>query len=482
MVFFPNRTTFLQLGGLTIQWYAVCIVAGVLTAYYFAKQNLKTYRNLDKKDFLDDLLIWGLLVGIVCARLWYCLFSKPAYYFADPASIIRIWDGGLAIHGGIFGGLLAGYILCRKRNISFLKVADCVMPTILIGQCLGRWGNFVNQECYGKVVDASYYDGILRFIKDDMFIDGAYREPMFLYESLLCLLGFVLINFVLRRFQNKRGDLLYAYLMWYGLVRFFIEGRRTDSLMLGPLKMAQLISLAFLLLGLFLFIRKDKRQKKPTIIFDLDGTLQDSEKAIIATYAELFKRHDDPANFTPERKIAVLGPTLQEMFAQFWPQLDSQALFKEYQLIIKDKLAETLTLMPNAKELLATLHEQGYHVGIVSTRIKESGLFCLELLGIADYIEDYLGADGVKKCKPDPEALFKIVDDNHWNSDDVVMIGDSSVDVKAGMAYGAYTIAYISKEEKREAIEALSPNRVVNDLSEIIDILQEDHYFTYNLK
>ena len=129
--------------------------------------------------------MWG---GIIGARLWFCLFFNLDYYLAHPIDIIKLWDGGLAFHGGFVGGLLASYLFCKKKNKPFIKFLDAVAPTVLIGQAIGRWGNFINQECHGSAVTADYFWGPLKLIRDGMLIGGVYYKPLFLYESLLCLI------------------------------------------------------------------------------------------------------------------------------------------------------------------------------------------------------------------------------------------------------------------------------------------------------
>ena len=487
MSFFPSRTVFLQIGSISIRWYAVLILTGAFIAYYFSKKNLKEYRNIDINDFFDNVFIYMLWGGIIGARLWYVVFDSTTNYLENPMQIIRIWDGGLAFHGAFVGGALVALLYCRKRNVSFIKFLDAIVPTVLFAQAMGRWGNFVNQECFGATVDESYFNGILSFLKDDMFINGAYREPMFFFESTLCLLGFVLINFVLRKYQNKRGDLTWAYLMWYGVVRFFIEGHRTDSLLMNitGLKTAQVTSVIYVIigvLGFFGIIDKFFKKKKPTLLFDFDGTLQDSEKCIIMTYNELFKRHDDEKNFTKERQVEVLGPGLYEIFPKYFPKENPDDLYKEYQEIIAGYLPQYLKEMPYAIETLKALKEEGYTIGIVTTRSNKSTKECLDITGIGEYIDDFIGFNEVKNIKPHIEAYDTIVNRNKWNKDDIIVIGDSSADIKGGQNYGAYTVAYLSNEDKKETVLNDKPNTTITDLREMLKIVKEKHYFTYNLK
>lgn len=488
MKFFPSRTTFVQLGPLTIQWYAVCILTGVFFAYYFSKKNLKKYKNIEINEFFDSIFIIAVWCAIIGARAWYVIFDPNFDYIANPGQIIRIWDGGIAIHGALLGGALACYYYCKKKNVPFIKFADAVLPTVFIGQAFGRWGNFVNQECYGAIVDESYYNGILSFIKDSMYINGAYREPMFLYESVLCLIGFFLVNFLLRKYQQKRGDLAYAYLIWYGVIRFFIEAHRTDSLMLKglPIKTAQLTSICYVIIGLLGFIGiLDKylfKKKKPTVIFDLDGTLQDSEAVIIRSFMGLYEKHDKAENFTEEKQVSVLGPSLEESMSKLFPDLDSKMLIDEYRENFKKYQNEMLKPLDGAVELCKTLKENGYTVGIVTTRKRPSTEECLKIVGLAEYIDDYCCGDEVEHQKPAIDGYDMIINRNNWNKADIVVVGDSVADVNGGKNYGAYTIAYPSNPKKRETLENANPNAIVNSLNEVYDLINQEHNFTYDLK
>ena len=486
MKFFPERTVFMTICPLTIRWYAVLILCGAFIAYYFARKNLKEYRNIDVDGFFDDVFLWLLWGGIVGARLWFCLFYNAEYYFSHPVDILKVWDGGLAFHGGFVGGLIAVLILCRKRNKPFIKVLDAIAPTVLIGQAIGRWGNFVNQECHGSEVSADYFNGLLSFLKDDMFINGAYYKPLFFYESMLCLLGFILINFILKKTRSRRGEMVGAYLIWYGIVRFFIEGDRTDSLLIGSLKTAQVTSIVFVLIGVLFYLgfyEKIFKRQKPTVIFDLDGTLQNSTPAIIESFKATFEKYGKVEDFTPDRQLEVLGPPIRDMFEKYFPDKDPDELCAYYREINHRLLAEHLDPMPNALETVAALKEEGCRLAIFTTRDDSSVYNCLKKCGFKDNdFDTVITLNAVKKTKPDPEGLFKAVDTNRLNSADVIYVGDSTADIQAGKAYGAYTVCYSVLEGKKALIEAEGPNRIISDLAELKDIVREEHYFTYDLK
>ena len=251
--FEPLDRVFLQIGPLTIYWYGVIIGIGILIGLWLAIREGER-QKIDKGNFID-LVLYGLPISILCARLYYVLFNWD-YYMAHPSKILQIWEGGLAIHGGLVGAVLTAYFFCRTRKLSFWKIADIAAPSILIGQMLGRWGNFMNQEAYGTAVHREFLEnlGLPNWMIQQMYIDGAYHHPTFLYESLWSLVGVVLL-LILRRRNLLRGEMFFFYLAWYSVGRFFVEGLRTDSLMLSTsLRMAQVISIGMIVLAMVLFI------------------------------------------------------------------------------------------------------------------------------------------------------------------------------------------------------------------------------------
>lgn len=277
----------LSLGPIQIHWYGIIMGSAVLVGLWLAIREGKRH-GLDPELFLD-LIIWVIPAAIIGARLYYVAFEWE-YYSQNPADIIAIWKGGLAIHGGLIGALLAGAAFVRKRNISFLHLADIVAPSIIIGQCIGRWGNFVNQEAHGGEVSRSFLEGLKlpEWIIEQMNIQGIYYHPTFLYESLWSLVGFGLL-LLLRRLNPRRGEIFFTYLIWYSLGRFFIEGLRTDSLtfdgpawlasfinglwspmqalfepgwmMDGNIRIAQLVSLILVLAGVALVVMRRVRKQ-----------------------------------------------------------------------------------------------------------------------------------------------------------------------------------------------------------------------------
>ena len=250
MRFFENFHTFVSIGPISIQWYAIVILTGAVIAYLLGQYRFKQLGY--DKEILSDYFFALLFIGIIGARIWYVIFSFNDFYANNPIEIFAVWHGGLAIQGGIFTGLIYSYYFFKKRNIPFLVAGDAIMPGVLIAQACGRWGNFFNHEAFGGDVSLSFLQSLHlpNFIIDNMYIQGAYHHPTFLYESLGNIFSFLLIIFVIRKFQKHIGVQFFSYFVCYGVVRFFVEGLRTDSLMLGPIRMAQLISIVFIIAGL----------------------------------------------------------------------------------------------------------------------------------------------------------------------------------------------------------------------------------------
>lgn len=479
--FFPDPRTLLSIGPFAIRWYALTFLGGALLTYWFMKKDIKA--DGYPADTADDLFVGCLFSGIVAARIWYCLFSDPAYYFGNPVHLLEIYKGGIGIQGGILGGLAYAYFYCRRHKISLLRMCDAVMGNMLIAQAVGRWGNFINQEAYGRQVSEAWYSGWPSFLKNGMYIDGAYRQPTFLWESALDLAGFLIIRYAYRRFykDKKRGDLTALYLLWYGLSRFLVEGFRTDNLMIGSLRMSRIMGLlsAAAGLGLYIWLHSRKTVRKPVVLFDLDGTLLDTEPAIIESYKCLFRKYRREEDFTPELQVEVLGPSLEQEMKKFFPDQDPQKLIEEYRTENRRIHPDTVKPMANAKETVEWLRGQGCKTGIVSTKASEMVKYGLELNGMDKDFDVIVGHEMVKVEKPDPEGIRKACAAIGRGQDELIYVGDSASDVKAGVNAGAYTVAYVSKEEKRQALLDAKPNAVITDLLAVKEMLEkEDHSWT----
>jgi phosphatidylglycerol:prolipoprotein diacylglycerol transferase len=241
-----------QRGPLTIRWYGLLIASAVLIGVSLS-QYLAKRRKVDP-NLLGDLAIWLVIAAIPSARLYYVLFEWEQYA-QHPDQILAIWNGGIAIHGAILGGILATTIFARIQKISVWLLADLVVPSLILGQAIGRWGNFFNSEAFGAPTNLPWKLYIPPERRPPEFLNVEYFHPTFLYESLWDLMVFGLLMTLFfrdlkRRPHLKVGTLALVYLVAYSAGRVWIEGLRTDSLMLGPLRMAQVVSLTAIALGL----------------------------------------------------------------------------------------------------------------------------------------------------------------------------------------------------------------------------------------
>lgn len=223
-----------------ILWYGILIGSGMLLGILISKITCK-YRNVNYDALLNTVLI-SLPIGIIGARIYYVAFNFD-YYRLNPQSILNIREGGLAIHGGIIFGVTAAFIYTRINKLNFLDLVDTAAPSIIIAQAIGRWGNFMNSEAHGREVSLAFIEKFPSFIQKGMNIDGIYYHPTFLYESLWNLIVFVVLILILKKVKEK-GIVFMTYIGLYSLGRFFVEGLRTDSLMIGSFRIAQLVSLS----------------------------------------------------------------------------------------------------------------------------------------------------------------------------------------------------------------------------------------------
>lgn len=251
----PSPVAF-TLFGKEIYWYGIIIAGGFLLAVLYMMYRAKTF-GLTADDTLD-LVLWAVPIGVICARAYYCIFYWELYR-DDPISVLYIWEGGLAIYGGIIGGGLTVLVLSLVKKIPPFVMLDCASMGVLIGQICGRWGNFMNREAHGSVTDSFFKMGL-----EDGLGTVSYYHPTFLYESVWNLAGFI----ALHRFCKKRkfdGEVFLLYMAWYGLGRVWIEGLRTDSLYLfsSGIRVSQLLAGLFFLAasGAIVYILA---RKKPT--------------------------------------------------------------------------------------------------------------------------------------------------------------------------------------------------------------------------
>lgn len=263
-----NRVAF-AVGSFQVYWYGILIGIGFLLALLFAVRNLKRF-HIDSDGFFDCVL-WGLIAGIIGARLYYVAF-RWSDYAADPMKIFAIHEGGLAIYGGVIGGLGVGCLVAKIKKINIPAILDIASMGFLIGQGIGRWGNLINQEAFGAETDLPW-----RMISENTIIDDKVVavHPCFFYESVWCLLGFVVLYIISRKWRKFDGQMFLLYLIWYGFERMIVEGLRTDSLYTPffGLRVSQVLSGILVIVGTILLIinlkkvsstQSDTEQKEET--------------------------------------------------------------------------------------------------------------------------------------------------------------------------------------------------------------------------
>lgn len=260
-----------HLGNLSVKWYGVIMAVAIVLATWISISEGKK-RQIESDDFID-LLLWAVPLGYVGARIYYVIFEW-GYYSQHPNQIIAIWNGGIAIYGGLIAGLIVLLVFCYKRMLPPFLMLDVISPGIMAAQILGRWGNFINQEAHGGPTTLHFLESLHlpEFIIQQMKINGVYYQPTFLYESLFNLIGLIII-LSLRHKKHffKQGEVFMSYLMWYSVVRFFVEGLRTDSLYIfGVIRVSQLLSLILFIGVLFLFIYR-RVKVKPKWYLDGSG-------------------------------------------------------------------------------------------------------------------------------------------------------------------------------------------------------------------
>ena len=275
--FDPPRS--FDIGPLSIHIYGILIAVGLLLAVLYAWRRCKDFGI--REDDLTDGIIWVVPFSILCARLYYCIF-KWEDYAANPISILYIWQGGLAIYGGVIGAAVGTVIHCAVKKIKLPALLDMVALGFLIGQCIGRWGNFFNREAFGSETDFFLRMGLW----NTSIGEFEYHHPTFLYESLWNLAGFLLLHFLSRKRQYD-GQIALGYVAWYGLGRAFIEGLRTDSLYWGSFRVSQMLAAVSCVIAVVVLLVMSFRKHSPeNLLVNQVAARAEAEAAAAAEAAE----------------------------------------------------------------------------------------------------------------------------------------------------------------------------------------------------
>ncbi|MBA1434421.1 prolipoprotein diacylglyceryl transferase [Bombilactobacillus bombi] len=254
---------FFQLGPFAIRWYGVLIAAGAIIGVWMAMREAQKRKIM--ADDIIDLVLWGVPFALIGARTYYVVFEWP-FYAQYPSEIIKIWHGGIAIYGGLIGAFLVTLVFTHRRHLPIWLILDIAAPSLLVGQIVGRWGNFMNQEAYGAITSAHFLESLHlpSFIINQMLINGHFRQPTFLYESLWNLIGLIILLFLRQQpHLFKQGEVFLSYVLWYSLGRFFVEGMRTDSLYWWPLRVSQVLSVILFIGAVIIIIYRRRQESLP---------------------------------------------------------------------------------------------------------------------------------------------------------------------------------------------------------------------------
>lgn len=286
--------------GRPVAWYGILITCGMILAVLYALHICK-FEGISSDDIIDFAFV-VIVCGVLGARLYYVIFKWDSYVVTDAQNflmniwetlknVVAVWEGGLAIYGGIIAGILTALVYARKRKLKFIKLLDILAPCVWIGQVIGRWGNFINMEAYGGETSLPWRMGLLYSYLDNGVWDvEKYVHPTFLYESLWNLTALVLVLIFYKK-KKFDGQICSIYFMWYGFGRMLIEGLRTDSLMLGNLRISQGVGFVSLILGIVLTIVFVKKHQSSKAAEDTDYT---------PVYADLNKDTSDQTEKSTE--------------------------------------------------------------------------------------------------------------------------------------------------------------------------------------
>ena len=290
----PGRV--LQLGPLSIHYYGAIIALGLTLAVIYGWKRASQFGL--KADDLTDGVLWVVPFAILCARAYYCVFKWEEEFAADPISVLYIWNGGLAIYGGVLGAIAGVAVFAKYKKIKLPALLDLVALGFLIGQCIGRWGNFFNREAFGGTTDGFLRMGLFNIYTNQW----EYHHPTFLYESLWNFTGFLGLHFLSKRRQYD-GQIALGYAAWYGLGRALIEGLRTDSLYIGPFRVSQLLAAASFVAAVTVLIIMAFRKHDPTKLFVNQQVAESVEEISTGKTMEELIDHcvgEEPAQEEPE--------------------------------------------------------------------------------------------------------------------------------------------------------------------------------------
>ena len=448
MTFFPSDSILLTIGGFSLHWYAVTLIVGVVLAYLYMGNIIKSHGY--ETEVADELLIICLIGGFLGGRIVWVLEHLTEYQRYLPY-VFAVGDGGYEILGTMLGVVIAVRLYLLRRPMSLLRTLDSVLPAVLLFGAITRIGRAIGTTTVW-------------------------------YTILIDLIGFGILHFIIKPYHigDRRGDLAALSLMWIGLSRLI-------ALIFGwdPYAANSLIACIIVeALGIFVyFLVHTRKPDKPVILFDLDGTIMDSHEMVIRCFSYLFKQYSDISLFTPEIQKEVFGPDLKTEMAKLFPEQDPEQLVEEYrQYQSSFSWSDEVSLFPHVKETLDLLWKSGYVLGIVSTRMTASCESWLRQLDLSYCFQTVIGRDLYEDPKPEPDGIILAGVRLKKGHDSCIYVGDNLSDVEAAKAAGVYAIAFMTDLNKKESLIKAEPNKIITDMAELLDVLLERHEWSYEKK
>ncbi len=486
---------------LNIHWYALWIMLGVIMAVVVGVKEGK------KLGIYSDFVYTGLLItlplSILGARLWYVLFNLDSFHSFEEVIGLKGGWSGLGIQGAVIVAITTVIIYSKCKKVPVYKAFDILAPGFLIGQILGRWGNFCNHELYGPLIqnEELFHTLMPNFIFENMYISGSYLlpglsagyyQPMFLYEGMLNLVGLVLI-LVLRRQKRfvESGDMIGFYLIWYGIVRSITESFRWQGevLMIGGIRVSILMSVIFIVIGIaYLVIKrfvgprrlymdiinKVETNKIDTVIFDFDGTLMDTKRLVSQSFIHVFQKYYPELTLGDDELDSFFGPSLHESFSKYTKdEKQIERMIKDYREFNETMHDQMVRPFPGVTDTLKYLKKHGYKLAVFSAKKNDILIHGLEFGHIYEYFDLVVGGDDITKQKPDPEGLNIIIE--KLDAKNALYVGDSVNDIICGKNAKIKTcgIAYKTDQARMLDLSDAEPDGLVDRMYKLVNFLGE---------
>lgn len=439
------------MSGIHFRWESLAVLLAGAVVYIFFRKDMKD--NGYVSIICEEIYLGLVISGLIGARIgWYLTHGLDtlSHFF------LFFYDGFEPLFG-IYTMIIFIFIYGRKNYMSFRRMMDCILPHMMLGMAVG-WAPYI--------FSSGFNFRILLVVGVEM-------------------LGYLLLEIVYKRFfkDQHRGDRASLSLLWIGLSQFFVNAALYGRSQLTPIMIFPGFLTAGVALGFYVYNRIVKMDKKPLVLFDFDGTLMDTQAMVNESYRYLFNKYRTVDDFDDRTQLDVFGQEDVAAIKKLFQNEDANELTTEFRAF-QDNLPALglVNTMPYAFETLQWLKKNGYMVGVVTSRPTDNCRYWIEQFDLDDYVDMVMGAEVYKKAKPAPDALRRICHELGRGHDYCVYIGDHARDVRMAKKACVYAIGYVTSEKNRRRIKKAKPNRTIEDLRELIDILQEtDHNWTYNL-